>query len=52
MAARAATPIWYAPLYGIGCGLLVAGGGGDGTKEANGGTGGSPIPPGASALNH
>ena len=27
MAARAATPAWYAPLYGIGCGLIVAGGG-------------------------
>jgi len=27
MAARAATPAWYAPLYGLGCGLLVAGGG-------------------------
>lgn len=27
MAARAATPAWYAPLYGVGCGLLVAGGG-------------------------
>jgi hypothetical protein len=25
MAARAATPAWYAPLYGIGCGLIVAG---------------------------
>ena len=27
MAGRAATPFWYAPLYGIGCGLIVAGGG-------------------------
>lgn len=27
MAERAATPFWYPPLYGIGCGLLVAGGG-------------------------
>lgn len=27
MAARAATPAWYAPFYGIGCGLIVAGGG-------------------------
>ena len=27
MAGRAATPAWYAPLYGIGCGLIVAGGG-------------------------
>jgi hypothetical protein len=27
MAARAGTPTWYAPLYGLGCGLLVAGGG-------------------------
>ncbi len=27
MAERAATPPWYAPLYGIGCGLIVAGGG-------------------------
>jgi hypothetical protein len=27
MAERAATPAWYAPLYGIGCGLIVAGGG-------------------------
>jgi hypothetical protein len=27
MAARAATPAWYAPLYGLGCGLIVAGGG-------------------------
>ena len=27
MAERAATPIWYAPLYGICCGLIVAGGG-------------------------
>jgi hypothetical protein len=27
MAARAATPGWYAPLYGLGSGLLVAGGG-------------------------
>jgi hypothetical protein len=27
MAQRAATPAWYAPLYGCGCGLIVAGGG-------------------------
>ena len=27
LAARAATPFWYPPLYGLGCGLLVAGGG-------------------------
>ncbi len=27
MAERAATPVWYAPLYGLGCGLIVAGGG-------------------------
>jgi hypothetical protein len=27
MAARAATPAWYAPLYGLGCGLIIAGGG-------------------------
>jgi hypothetical protein len=27
LAARAATPAWYAPLYGLGCGGLVAGGG-------------------------
>ena len=27
MAQRAATPAWYAPLYGLGCGLIVAGGG-------------------------
>lgn len=27
MVARAATPAWYAPLYGLGCGLIVAGGG-------------------------
>ena len=26
MATRAATPAWYAPLYGLGCGLIVAGG--------------------------
>ena len=27
LAARAATPAWYAPLYGLGCGLIVAGAG-------------------------
>jgi hypothetical protein len=27
MLERAATPPWYAPLYGLGCGLIVAGGG-------------------------
>ena len=27
MAQRAATPAWYAPIYGLGCGMLVAGGG-------------------------
>lgn len=27
MAQRAATPAYYAPLYGVGCGLIVAGGG-------------------------
>ena len=27
MARRAATPGWYAPLYGLGCGLIVTGGG-------------------------
>jgi len=27
MLERAATPPWYAPLYGLGCGLMVAGGG-------------------------
>jgi len=27
LAERAATPFWYAPLYGLGCGLIVAGGG-------------------------
>lgn len=27
MAQRAATPAWYAPLYGVGCGVMVAGGG-------------------------
>jgi hypothetical protein len=27
MAERAATPVWYAPLYGLFCGLLVAGAG-------------------------
>lgn len=27
MAARATTPAWYAPLYGLGCGLFVTGGG-------------------------
>jgi 4-hydroxybenzoate polyprenyltransferase len=26
MLERAATPGWYAPLYGVGCGLIVAGG--------------------------
>ena len=27
MARRAATPGWYAPLYGLGCGLIITGGG-------------------------